>query len=165
MIFLYSLLSRADIRLHWSQCAFHNDKIRRVDRNAPMASFLWIKFVWSMRKKRADISRNRKERIYPDGSGAPVNGINRGGWGGWRIPLDVSHKRFTEPRHERKCVITTQITMLALPYASYIPRDNYRELASIDGQPAENVGNISRTEYWSHFATHFSERKLEIFER
>lgn len=90
-----------------------------------------------MRMKRVDISRNRKERIHPDGSGAPVDGINRGGGEGEGAPLDASHKKFTEPRHERKCVITTQITMLALPYASYVPRDNYREFASIDGQPAE----------------------------
>lgn len=103
----------------------------------------------------------------PKGTNLPrwewrVGKWNKSGGGG--LPHDASHKRFTEPRHERKCVITTQITMLALPYASYIPRDNYRELASIDGQPAENVGDISRTEYWSRFVTHFSERKLGILE-
>lgn len=49
-------------------------------------------------------------------------------------PHVVSYKRLTEPRYERKCVITAQITMLTLPYASRVPLgDNCRELATIDG--------------------------------
>lgn len=57
--------------------------------------------------------RNRSERIRRR---------NKSGYGASSLP----HKRLTEPRHERKCVITAQITM---PYASCVPRYNCRELA------------------------------------